>query len=176
MSHAFHTPPQHVAAVERADSVLAARFPRHVPGKQDGWLILTRSDRPIAVWDLKEKTGADTPEQEAKRIELAQELAAAGLAVTLPSDAYMVFFAEIPAHPTTPRYTVVDDGSGLGGLFGGTHLVMDTWTKVHVATARTPEKAVQRCADFTRAQSTLDAQVAPGSLPAGSHADPDTRS
>ncbi|MEV6683389.1 hypothetical protein AB0N09_42045 [Streptomyces erythrochromogenes] len=173
MSHAFHIPPQHVAAVERTDAVLAARFPRHVPGERDGWLMLTRSERPIVVWDLKEKTGADTPEQDAKRIELAQALAAAGLVVTLPSDAYMVFFAEIPADPTTPRYTVVVEDSGLGGLFGGPHLVMDTWTKVHVATARTPEKAVQRCADFTRAQNTLDAQVASGSLPAGSHAAPD---
>lgn len=102
MHHAFRTPPQHAATLERAAAALAARFSRHVPGEQDGWLILTRSDRPIAVWDLKEKIAADTPEQEAKRIELAQALAAAGLAVTLPSDAYMVFFAEIPANPTTP--------------------------------------------------------------------------
>jgi hypothetical protein len=173
-SHVFHVPPQHAAAVERADTALAARFPRHVPGVQDGWLILTRSDRPIVVWDLKEKIDADTPEQEAKRIELAQVLAAAGLAVTLPSDAYMVFFAQIPADRTSPRYTVVDDDSVLGGLLGGPHLVMDTWTDVHVATARTPKEAAQRCADFTRAQDRLDAQVASGRLPAGSHATPDT--
>jgi hypothetical protein len=101
-------------------------------------------------------------------------LAAAGLAVTLPSDAYMVFFAQIPADRTGPRYTVAAEDSVLGGLFGGPHLVMDTWTKVHVATARTPEDAEERCAAFTRAQDTLDAQVASGSLPAGSHATPDT--
>lgn len=174
MFHAFQVPPQHVAAVERAQAALSARFPQHVPGEQDGWLILTRSDRPIVVWDLKEKIAADTPEQEAKRIELAQELAAAGLAVTLPSDAYMVFFAEIPADRTSPRYTVVDDDSALGALFGGPHLVMDTWTQVHVATARTPEEAAECCAEFSRAQDALDAQVASGSLPAGSYATPDS--
>ncbi|MFI1701430.1 hypothetical protein ACH419_36495 [Streptomyces bobili] len=174
MFPAFQVPPQHAAAVQRAEAVLTARFPQHLPQEQDGWLILARSDRPIVVWDLKEKISADTPEQEAKRIELAQVLAAAGLAVTLPSDAYMVFFAEIPADRTTPRYTVVDDDSALGNLFGGPHLVMDSWTKVHVATARTPEEAAQRCADFTRVQDTLDAQVASGSLPSGSHATPDT--
>jgi hypothetical protein len=170
----FEIPPQHAAAVKRAETALAARFPRHVPDEQDGWLILTRSDRPMVVWELKEKTGADTPEQETKRIECAGVLAAAGLAVTLPSDAYMVFFAEIPADRTSPRYTVVTDDSGLGGMFGGPHLVMDTWTGVHVSTAHTPETAAQRCADFTRAQDTLDAQVASGSLPAGSCATPDT--
>ncbi|KOV94618.1 MULTISPECIES: hypothetical protein [unclassified Streptomyces] len=174
MSALFHVPPQHAAAVERAEAALAARFPRHVPEVQDGWLILTRSDRPIAVWDLKEKIAADTPEQKAKRIELAQALAAAGLAVTLPSDAYMVFFAEIPADRTSPRYTIAHDDSALGDLFGGPHLVMDTWTNVHVATARTPQEAAQRRDAFNRAQDTLDAQVASGSLPAGSHASPDT--
>ncbi|MFJ5534918.1 hypothetical protein [Streptomyces sp. NPDC093261] len=174
MPHAFHIPPQHAAAVERAAAVLATHFPQHVPGEQTGWLILTRSDRPIAVWELTEKISADTPEQEAKRIELAQALAAAGLAVTLPSDAYMVFFAEIPADRTAPRYTVGIDDSGLGDLFGGAHLVMDTWTKVHVATARTPEVAAQRCAEFTRAQNAVDAEVAFGSLPEGSHAAVDT--
>ncbi|MER7195665.1 hypothetical protein [Streptomyces flaveolus] len=123
---------------------------------------------------MKERTGADTTEQEAKRIECARLLAAAGLAVTLPSDAYMVFFAEIPADRSSPRYTVVTDDSGLGGLFGGPHLVMDTWTGVHVAAAHTPEAAAQCCADFTRAQDTLEAQVAAGSLPAGSRVTPDT--
>ncbi|MFF7953654.1 hypothetical protein [Streptomyces griseorubiginosus] len=172
MIHAFHVPPQHIAAVERAEAALEARFPRHVPGMQDGWLILTRSNRPIVVWELKEKAAADTPAQAAKRIELAQALAAAGLAVTLPSDAYMVFFAQIPADRTGPRYTVAEGDSVLGGLFGGPHLVMDTWTQVHVATAHTPKQAAQRCADFTRAQETLDAEVASGSLPAGSHATP----
>jgi hypothetical protein len=170
----FEVPPQHAAAVERAETALADRFPRHVPGVQDGWLILTRSNRPIVVWNLTEKIDADTPEQESKRIELAQTLAAAGLAVTLPSDAYMVFFAEIPADRTNPRYSVVHDDSVLGGMFGGPHLVMDTWTDVHVATAHTPKEAADRCADFTRAQDTLDAQVASGSLPAGSFATPDT--
>ncbi|MFF9458075.1 hypothetical protein [Streptomyces flaveolus] len=82
---------------------------------------------PIPARIAKEKTGADTPEQEARRIECARLLAAAGLAVTLPSDAYMVFFAGIPADRTRPRYTVVTDDSGLGGgLFGGPHLVIDT--------------------------------------------------
>ncbi|MET7276531.1 hypothetical protein ABZS59_36060 [Streptomyces flaveolus] len=100
-------------------------------------------------------------------------LAAAGLAVTLPSDACMVFFAEIPADRTSPRYTVATDDSELDGLFGGPHLVMDTWTGVHVATAHTPETAAQRCADFARAQNTLDAQVAAASLPAGNCATPD---
>ncbi|MGW6145354.1 hypothetical protein [Streptomyces sp. NPDC055140] len=170
----LYLPQQHVAAVERADAALAARFPQHIPGTQDGWLILARSGRPIAVWDLKEKIAADTPEQEAKRLELARELAAAGLAVTLPADAYMVFFAEIPADRTGPRYTVVHDDSDLGSLFGPPHLVMDTWTNVHVATAHTPEKAAQQCADFIRAQDALDARVASGSLPAGSHTTPGT--
>ncbi|WP_330342634.1 hypothetical protein [Streptomyces sp. NBC_00557] len=167
-----HIPPQHAAAIERAEAALTARFPRHVPGRQDGWLVLTHSDRPIVVWDLKEKIAADTPEQAAKRLELAQALAAAGLAVTLPSDAYMVFFAEIPADRTSPRYTVAHGDSVLGGLFGGPHLVMDTWTKVHVATAHTPEEAAERCAAFTRTQDARDAHVASGRLPAGSHATP----
>jgi hypothetical protein len=47
--HVFRVPPQHLAACERAEAALEARFPRHVPGIQDGWLILTRSDRPIVV-------------------------------------------------------------------------------------------------------------------------------
>lgn len=115
MFHVFDVLSQYAAAVERADAALAARFPRHIPGVRDGWLILSRSGRPISVWDLKKKTGPDTPEQEAKR----------------------------------------------------------NWTHVHLATARTLEQADRRCADFTRAQDTLDAQVASGSLPAGSHAAPD---
>ncbi|MFF9158358.1 hypothetical protein ACF1AB_39730 [Streptomyces sp. NPDC014846] len=174
MPHVFHIPPQHAAAVERAAAVLAVHFPQHVPGEQAGWLILTRSDRPIAVWELAQKISADTPEQEAKRIELAQALAAAGLAVTLPSDAYMVFFAEIPADRTTPRYTVVTHDSGLGDRFGGAYLAMDTWTKVHVTTTRTPEVAAQRCAEFTRAENAVNADAASGSLPEGSLAAVDT--
>ncbi|MFE0778897.1 hypothetical protein [Streptomyces sp. NPDC058861] len=174
MYHLFNLPPQHIAAVERATEALSAQFPQHIPGKQDGWLLLTRSNRPIVVWDLREKIAADTAEQEAKRLELAQALAAAGLAVTVPSDAYMVFFAEIPTSPS-PRYTVVnDDDSVLGSLFGSPYLVMDTWTNVHVATTRTSEEATQRCADFTRAQDALDTEVASGNLPAGSYAEPDT--
>ena len=170
----LYVPPQHVAAVERAAAALTNRFPQHIPGQQDGWLLLARSGHPIVVWDLKEKIDADTPVQAAKRLELAASLATAGLAVTLPADMYMVFFAEIPTNPTCPRYTVSHDRSVLGGLFGGPYLVMDNWTNVHVATADTPEQANRRCADFTRAQDELNTQVAAGRLPSGSHATPDT--
>ncbi|MGP3950845.1 hypothetical protein [Streptomyces sp. 7N604] len=170
----FSVPPRHVAAVERAALALAARFPQHVPGRQDGWGIQTRSGRPIAVWDLKEKIAADTPEQDAKRLELAQALAATGLAVTVPGHMYVVFFAEPPADPTGLRYTVTHDDSVLGSLLGSPYLVMDTFTGVDVATAYTPERAKERCAEFTRAQNELDAQVTAGFLPAGSHATPNT--
>lgn len=168
--HSVRVPSQYAAAVERAETALAARFARHVPWVRDGWLILPHSGRPVAVWDLKEKRHADTPEQEARRTELARTLAAAGLAVTVPSWAFMVFFAEIPADRTGPRYTVVHDDSSLGALFGEAHLVMDTWTNIHVATARLPGEADRRCAGFNRVQ---EAQVASGS-PVGSHVSPGT--
>jgi len=113
--------------------------------------------------------GAATPAR--PRWRTREALAAVGLAVTLPSDAYMVFLAEIPADRTSPRYAVAHDDSILGGLFGGPHLVMDAWTKVHVATAHTLEEAAEPAPTSSGPRARCDAQV---STSRQGHASPDT--
>ncbi len=95
----------------RAAAVLDAKFPQHVPGERDGWLVLPRGGRLIAVWDLAVKVAADTPEQAAMRLELAQTLAAAGYVVPLTSTAYMVFVADRPHDTSGPR-THLEEGTG----------------------------------------------------------------
>ncbi|MFF4188146.1 hypothetical protein ACFYZ9_33625 [Streptomyces sp. NPDC001691] len=143
---------------ERAAAVLRSKFPCHIPGERDGWLILPRNGRWIAVWDLADQE-RETPERAAKRLELAQALAAAGYVVTLPSNAYMVFFADRPHDDSGPRYTVVRGDTVLGGLFGGPYLVMDTWTRVDISAHRSEAEANARCAEISREQALADAKA-----------------
>lgn len=156
----FAISPKHLSAVKRARAALTSNFPAHAPAQHDGWRILMRHGRPIAMWDLKRETSGEPTVQKIKRLEIAQALAAVGLIVTLPSGTYTVYFAEIPADRSSPRHTVVECESALSVLLGGSHLVIDTWTGVQVATARTADRANERCAEFTRAQNTLEAKVA----------------
>jgi hypothetical protein len=153
------SPTPAASAMDRAAEVLAAKFPAHIPGRQDGWLLLSRSSQPIAVWDLAEKIAADTPGQAARRLELAQALASAGFAVTVPGNAYMVFFAELPGDTTKPRYAVEEEDAVLASLFGGRFHVMDTWTGASTSSHSTRPEATERCDEITHEQDLADASA-----------------
>ncbi|WP_329317201.1 hypothetical protein OG723_44400 (plasmid) [Streptomyces sp. NBC_01278] len=143
----FHIPAvQQVAAVmEAAAAALGKQFPRHVPGERDGWVLITRNDRPAAAWDLADKIDVDTPEQEAKRRELAGALAAAGFAVTMPADIYMVFFADPPSASAGPRYVVEECPATLSALFGGSFPVVDMHTRTALAWVTDNGEALKLC-------------------------------
>jgi len=146
------------ASMDRAAEVLA-KFPTHIPGHRDGWLLLSRDGRPIVVWDLAVKIAADTPEQAAKRLELALTLASAGFAVTLPGNAYMVFFAEPPSDRAKPRYVIAEDDTELASIFGGGFNVIDTWTRACSSSHSTRAEAIERCDEVTREQDLADASA-----------------
>lgn len=155
MSHTPVNPP--LPPPDRAAAFLRPRFTPYSPGLRDGWHLISRNGRWAAVWDLADREGGETPEQAAKRLELAKALAAGGYAVSMPSGFYMVFFADRPHDDAGPRYSVVTEDSVLGGLFGGPHVVMDTWTNVNMAAFPTEEKARERCAELEREQALADA-------------------
>ncbi|WP_275466296.1 hypothetical protein [Streptomyces noursei] len=142
---------------DRAAAVLGAYFPQHLTGERDGWRILTRNDRWAAVWDLGEREDIETPERAAKRLELARALATAGYAVTQPSDLYMVFFADRPHDTDGPRYVVVPEDTAPGGPCGGSHVVMDNWTRIHVSTHQAGEEAQEQAEQANRDQVRADA-------------------
>ncbi|MFG3132919.1 hypothetical protein ACGFZU_35125 [Streptomyces tendae] len=149
-------------AVAKAVAVLSGAFPVHVEGEQDGWRIIYRNDAPAVVWDLAVKIAADTPQQEAKRLELGAALAAAGIAVTFPADMFMVFFAEPPADWVGPRYSVVGQDSAIGALFGGSQLVMDGFTGVHVLGVQTPAQAERLCGRLNEVYEAQRARIVAG--------------
>lgn len=142
---------------DRAAAVLGAHFPQHLTGERDGWRILTRNDRWAAVWDLAEREGIETPERAAKRLELARALATAGYAVTQPSDLYVVFFADRPHDTDGPRYVVVREDTAPGGPCGGSHVVMDDWTRIHLSTHQAGEEAQEQAGQANRDQVRADA-------------------
>ncbi|MFB7836002.1 hypothetical protein [Streptomyces sp. NPDC056056] len=142
---------------DRATAFLRPRFTPYSPGQYDGWHLISRNGRWAVVWDLAAGEGGETPQQAAKRLELAKALAAGGYAVSMPPGFYMVFFADRPHDDAGPRYSVVTEDSVLGGLFGGPHVVMDTWTNVNMAAFPTAEKARERCAELEREQALADA-------------------
>jgi hypothetical protein len=160
----FRTPARHQAAavMEDAAHVLGEQFPQHVPGERDGWLIMSRNDRPMVVWELAVKIAADTPQQEAKRHELGAALAAAGYAVTFPSWAYMVFFADPPTAPAGPRYQVGESVGTLSALFGGAFPVVDTYTGVDVTSADDRAEADRMCARLNEQCEATKARIAAG--------------
>ncbi|WNZ14890.1 hypothetical protein [Streptomyces sp. 11x1] len=154
-------------AVAKAVAALSEAFPEHVEGERDGWRIIYRNDAPAVVWDLAVKIAADTPQQEAKRHELGAALAAAGIAVTFPGDMFMVFFAERPADWSGPRYSVVGQDSAIGALFGGSQLVMDGFTGVHVLGVQTPTEAGRLCQRLNEVYEQQKARIAAGEEQAG---------
>jgi hypothetical protein len=154
-------------AVAKAVAALSGAFPEHVEGERDGWRIIYRNDVPAVVWDLAVKIAADTPQQEAKRMELGAALAAAGIAVTFPSDMFMVFFAERPADWVGPRYSVVGQDSAIGALFGGSQLVVDGFTGVHVVGVQTPGEAERLCGRLNEVYEAQRARIDAGEGQAG---------
>ncbi|MFF4276215.1 hypothetical protein [Streptomyces sp. NPDC001536] len=150
------------AVMEDAAHVLGEQFPQHIPGERDGWLVMSRNDRPMVVWDLAVKISADTPEQEAKRLELGAALAAAGYAVTFPTSAYMVYFADPPTDPASPRYEVAESFSTLSALFGGAFPIVDTYTGVDVTWADDRAEAERMCAVLNEQYETAKARIAAG--------------
>ncbi|MFJ8301322.1 hypothetical protein ACIQ9R_36225 [Streptomyces sp. NPDC094447] len=143
---------------DRVAAVLGAAFPRHEPGRRDGWLIVPRNGQWAASWELADEVSIEGV-QAPKRLELANALAAAGYVVSLPASYYLVFVADRPHDTSGPRYEVHGDTTVLGGLFGGSHIVMDTWTKVVMASFRTPEQAEERSAELEREQALADAII-----------------
>ncbi|MCZ1012342.1 hypothetical protein [Streptomyces lydicus] len=141
---------------DRAAAFLRPRFDQYSPGLRDGWHIISRNGRWAVVWDLADREGGETPQQAAKRLELAKALSAGGYAVSTPPSFYMVFIADRP-HDAGPRYSVVTEDSVLGGLFGGPHIVMDTWTNVDMAAFKDPQEAHKQCAKLEREQTLADA-------------------
>lgn len=141
---------------DRAAAFLRPRFDPYSPGLRDGWHLISRNGRWAVVWDLADREGGQTPEQAAKRLELAKALSAGGYAVSTPPGFSMVFFADRP-HDAGPRYSVVTEGPVLGGLFGGPHVVMDTWTNVDMASFKETEEARKRCTELEREQALADA-------------------
>ncbi|MEW1677928.1 hypothetical protein AB0O47_32545 [Streptomyces noursei] len=160
----FRTLTRHQAAavMEEAARVLGEQFPRYVPCMRDGWLITTRSDRPMVVWQLAKTIAADTPQQEAKRHELGAALADAGYAVTFPSWAYMVFFADPPAAPAGPRYEVADSSGTLASLFGGAFPIIDSYTGVDVTSADDRPEAERVCLRLNQVYAETKARIAAG--------------
>jgi hypothetical protein len=154
-------PPRSVGLAARAGMLLGEHFPQHVPGKRDGWTIgsqdVTEPRRMFVAWDLADGREAETGERRAKRLELAEALARAGYAVTLPADHYVVFFADRPHDDAGPRYAV--EQSGLPGGLGGGWLVMDTWTRVHTTVRRTEGAAKAEAARVEREQVLADARM-----------------
>ncbi|MFE2852683.1 hypothetical protein ACFXJO_16325 [Streptomyces lavendulae] len=142
---------------DRAAAFLRPRFAAYSPGQNDGWHLISRNGRWAVVWDLADREGGETRKQAAKRLELAKALVAGGYAVSMSPGYYMVFFADRPHDDAGPRYSVVTEDSVLGGLFGGPHVVMDTWTNVNMAAFPEAEKARKRCAALEREQALADA-------------------
>ncbi|MGW2027710.1 hypothetical protein [Streptomyces decoyicus] len=148
---------------DRAAAVLGAQFSQHLPGERDGWLVVPHYGCWSAVWDLAEKEAVEPPEQAAKRLEkLAKALTGAGYVVTRPPNADRVFFADRPHDAPGPRHTVVTNGLVLGGLIGGPHVVVDTWTNVGVDSFRESAAAYERCAQLIREQALTDAAASTG--------------
>ncbi|MFE1270589.1 hypothetical protein [Streptomyces sp. NPDC058758] len=141
---------------DRVAAVLGDAFPRHEPGRRNGWLIVPRNGQWAVSWELADEVSIEGV-QAPKRLELANALAAAGYVVSLPASYYLVFFADRPHDTAGPRYEVHGDTTVLGGLFGGSHIVMDTWTNVVMASFRTPEQAEERSAELEREQALADA-------------------
>ncbi|MFI8265356.1 hypothetical protein [Streptomyces sp. NPDC085665] len=156
---------QAAAVMEAAAATLGEQFPQHVPGERDGWVLVTRNGRPAAAWDFAEKIDVDTPEQEAKRRELAGALAAAGFAVTMPVDIYMVFFADPPSASAGPRYVVEECPAALSALFGGAFPVVDTSTRTALAWIGDGREAEKLCKRLNDVHEEMKAGGAsPGTL------------
>ncbi|MER5617685.1 hypothetical protein [Streptomyces sp. NPDC002215] len=137
---------------DRAAACLRTGFDQYCPGLRDGWRIISRNGRWAVVWDLAGREDSETPEQAAKRLELAQALSAGGYAVSTPRGFYMVFFADRP-QDAGPRYSVVTQNS----MLGGPYVVMDTWTSTDMAAFKDPEEAHEQCEELEREQALSDA-------------------
>ncbi|MEU9925060.1 hypothetical protein AB0H51_27895 [Streptomyces griseoluteus] len=155
--------PASVALHARAHTMLAEHFREYVPGRQDGFGITSHDHTEPRRMFVRWYSDVERPEpgrplvQERMRPELVAALERAGFVVACPPDSWDVHFADRPQDDSGPRYE--PKPSDLPFL-APKCLVVDRWTRVHVAIAQNMEMARAVAARMDRQQALTDARKA----------------
>ncbi|MFD4933464.1 hypothetical protein [Streptomyces virginiae] len=170
------TPPRSVLLAARVTTLLAETFPEYVPGAQDGFRVLSpdaQEPRRMCVRWYGNARGSIFGRGPAAGVgqysaALAKALEDAGYAVTQPPGGWDVHVADRPHDEEAPRYAAVANDIP----FTAPWLVMDTWTRVHRATADSEARAgfvaglLNRFMVLVDARKAVSADLAPFLEPA----------
>ncbi|WP_143661321.1 hypothetical protein [Streptomyces pseudogriseolus] len=134
--------PGSVDLAARVTALLGKTYPAVSYGAVDGFRVMSLDQQEprrmfVRWYDDRERALTGAPVAEEKSKELASVLAAAGFAVTVPSDGWDVYVADRPADTAGPRYRVAESDLPFGDLW----LVVDEWTRVPARTVRSKEEA-----------------------------------
>ncbi|KIF00917.1 hypothetical protein PL81_38505 [Streptomyces sp. RSD-27] len=158
-----------VALAARVTTLLADRFPEHVPGGQDGFRVESLDHqeprRMFVRWYGGEPTRpAASSEQsfgvEGEYADVAAVLTKEGYAVARTPGRLEVFVDDRPVDSSGARYEVTANDVP----FMAPWLVVDRWTRVPVASAQTESEATGEAHKLERAHVLTDARLA--TLPA----------
>jgi endonuclease YncB( thermonuclease family) len=153
-----------VRLAARVTTLLARTFPEYVPGKQDGFRVESLDQQEPRRMFVRWYGGTRTRPVfsrgpalgiENDRARLAEALVRDGYAVTLPPGSWGVYVDDRPVNHDGPRYAAVPNDIPLTEPW----LVVDSWTRVHAATAATEGEAKEEAMRLERVHALTDARL-----------------
>ncbi|MGW0757084.1 hypothetical protein ACWD1Y_11450 [Streptomyces sp. NPDC002814] len=153
-----------VRLAARVTTLLARTFPEYVPGEQDGFRVESLDQQEPRRMFVRWYGGTRTRPVfsrgpalgiESHRARLAEALVREGYAVTLPPGAWDVYVDDRPVNIDGPRYAAVPNDIPLTAPW----LVVDSWTRVHAATAATEGDAKAEAMRLESVHALTDARL-----------------